>query len=434
VGCGDDGDPCGVIMLALVDCNNFYVSCERVFNPALEGKPVVVLSNNDGCVVARSPEAKALGIKMGTPIFQLRDAIAQHRIQVYSSNYTLYGDMSQRVMEVLSGFTPSIEVYSIDEAFLDFSGFAGRDLTAYGQTIRQTVRQWTGIPVSVGVGATKTLAKLANRQAKRSGSGVCVLEPERVETVLEAIALEDIWGIGRRYAVSLQSYGINTALDLQQADLDWVKQRYGIVMVRLVYELRGVSCLPLELVTPPKKSLMVSRSFGQTVTTLADLKGAIATFVSRAAEKLRRHQLNASVMTVFASSSRFQGEYYSRGATVSLLVATNQTPELLAGAMEGVERLYQPGVAFKRAGVLMQGLTPEQAVQMALWDSCVGEASPLENRLRQQALMQTVDRINQQFGAGTLRFGIQGFCQPWALQSERRSPRYTTCWKSLLEV
>jgi len=264
------------------------------------------------------------------------------------------------------------------------------------------------------------LAKIANHLAKQSGDGVFVLEPGRVEEVLGAIALEDIWGIGRRYARSLQGHGI------QRADLDWVKQQYGIVMVRLVYELRGMSCLPLDLVTPPKKSLMVSRSFGAAVTELTQLKGAIATFTSRAAEKLRRHRLNAGVMSIFVMTNRFQDGYYSDSATVSLMVATNHTPELLAQAMLCAERLYRPGLEFHKAGVLMQGLTPEQAVQMALWDGC--------NRPKQKALMQAVDAINGQFGAGTVRFGVQGFQQGWSLKAARLSPRYTTRWEEVLGV
>jgi len=409
--------------IALVDCNNFYVSCERVFNTNLEGQPVVVLSNNDGCIVARSPEVKALGIKMGTPIFQIRDLLTYHRIQVYSSNYTLYGDMSCRVMETLAQFTPRLEVYSIDEAFLDLSGFSHLNLSDYGQTIRQTVKQWTGIPVSVGIASTKTLAKLANDLAKQDGTGVCALTGTNLDEILGAISIEDIWGIGRNYARSLWSHGIETALQLRDANLDWIQQQYSIVLVRLVRELRGQSCLPLELVPPAQKSLMVSRSFGQPVTTLKHLKQAIATYTSRAAEKLRRHELAAGTMNLFAMTNRFQKGHYSNSVTVSLPVATHHTPELLLYALQATEKLYQPGYEFKKAGVLLLNLSPTTQTQTHLFDTC--------DRERESRLMTAIDGLNQQFGAGTIQFAATGIRQPWKLKATRLSGRYTTCWRDV---
>jgi DNA polymerase V len=416
---------------ALTDCNNFYCSCERVFNPVLHGQPVVVLSNNDGCIVARSQEAKALNIKMGTPVFQIRELLSRHQVQVYSSNYTLYGDMSLRVMETLAQFTPRLEVYSIDEAFLDLSGFAGQDLTEYGQSIRQRVLQWTGIPVSVGIGSTKTLSKIANDIAKHSGSGVFDLTTHNLEAVLEAIAVEDIWGIGRNYGRALRSQGIETALQLREADLKWIKQRYNVVVQRIVYELREHSCLPLELVAPPRKSLMVSRSFGQPVTTLAHLKEArgyadtarVATYTSRAAEKLRQHRLMAGVMSVFAMTSRFGETPYSDSMAVSLPVPTNDTAELLGYALRCGERLYQSGYEFIKAGVLMQQLVLIQQRQMNLFDD--------RDRERYERLMLTMDQINAQFGAGTIRFAATGLQQPWKLKAARLSERYTTSWKEI---
>jgi len=401
--------------IALIDCNAFYVSCERVFNPSLEGKPVIVLSNNDGCVVARSPEAKALGIKMGAPLFELQAVIRQHQIQVYSSNYTLYGDMSARVMEVLADFTPTLEVYSIDEAFMELDRFA-QDFNHYGQA----VKQWTGIPVSVGIATTKTLAKIANDLAKQSNSGVFDLTQE-VEAVLSAIAVEEVWGIGRRYAQSLQAQGITTALQLQQVEPRWARQKYSVVMERLVRELRGQSCLPLELLPPQRKSLMVSRSFGQSVTTLEHLKEAIATYTSRAAEKLRRHQLTASSLQVFASASRFCEHPYSKAVMVSLPVATSDTRELLSYTLRCAERLYHSGVEFKRAGVLLLNLVPVTQRQMSLFDPC--------DRDRDERLMQAIDQLNQRFGAGTVKFGATGFEQPWQMKAAKLSSRYTTRWE-----
>jgi DNA polymerase V len=410
-------------VFALVDANHFYCSCERVFDPYLDGQPVVVLSNNDGCVIARTPEAKALGIKMGVPLFQIRDQVAQHGVKVYSSNYTLYGDMSLRVMEVLHRFTPNLEIYSIDEAFLDLSGFAHQDLTDYGQTIRQTVWQWTRIPVSIGIGHTKTLAKLANRLAKQSASGVFNLTQTEIESILVITPLEDIWGIGRRYGRSLKEFGIETALDLRNANLDWAKQRYGIVMQRLIYELRGQPCLPLELVAPSRKSLMVSRSFGQPVTTLEHLKEAIATYTSRAAEKLRQHKLAAGVIQVFANTNRFEDNPYSDVASFTLPVTTNDTAELLHYALRIGETLYQRDYEFKKAGVLLLNIVPENQRQTHLFDE--------RDRDRAQQLMKVMDQINRQFGAGTLRYAVSGLERSWSLKSAHCSPRYTTRWQEV---
>jgi DNA polymerase V len=290
------------VLFALIDCNNFYVSCERLFQPMLHGKPVVVLSNNDGCVIARSDEAKALGIPMGLPAFKLADLVKAHTIEVYSSNYTLYGDLSARVMTTLTQWTPEVEVYSIDEAFLQFSPLPPDALTAYGQSMRATIQQWTGIPVSIGIGPTKTLAKLANRLAKRSpeaNGAVILTSPLEVEATLAQTPIEDIWGIGPGYARRLKVHEITTALQLRNMTDRWVRQELGIVGLRLVWELRGISCLPLALCPPPKQSLMVSRSFGRPITMLTEMREAVATYMTRAAEKLRRHHVAAGVLTVF---------------------------------------------------------------------------------------------------------------------------------------
>jgi DNA polymerase V len=264
------------MQIALVDANNFYASCEAKFQPKLSGLALVVLSNNDGCVVARSPQAKAAGIRMGEPVYKIKHLIQQQNIQVFSSNYALYGDMSQRVMIALAQFTPEIEIYSIDEAFLDLSGFEHRDLAQYAHEIRDRVRQWTGIAVSIGIAPTKTLAKVANRVAKRSGSGVCHLANLNADEVLSAFDIEDVWGIGRRYAKSLRSHGITTALQRRHADPVWAKQKYSVVMQRTILELRGHSCIPMELSPPSRQSITVSRSFGRPVPELRELKEAIS--------------------------------------------------------------------------------------------------------------------------------------------------------------
>jgi DNA polymerase V len=414
------------MQIALADCNNFYATCEAAFQPKLKSLAVVVLSNNDGCVVARSPAAKALGIRMGEPFFKIRHLVERHQVQVFSSNYSLYGDMSQRVMLALSQFTPEIEIYSIDEAFLDLSGFERQDLAEYGQRIRDLVRQWTNISVSIGVAPTKTLAKVANRIAKKSGSGVCNLAQLDIDDVLNALDVEEIWGIGRRYAKSLRSHGIETALQLREADLVWAKQKYSVVMQRTILELRGNSCLPITLAPPARQSIMVSRSFGRPVTELPELKEAIATHLSRAAEKLRLYHLVANVLQVFAHTSRFRENSYSNGVTLTLSIATQDTAELLFYALRGAESIYRPGYAFTKAGVLLLELQPESLVQGHLFEH--------RDQERSQLLMQTIDQINRQFGARTIQFAAAGLKKGWGMKQGQRSPRWTTCWEELLVV
>jgi DNA polymerase V len=411
------------MMIALVDCNNFYVSCERVFNPKLQDKPVVVLSNNDGCVVARSQEIKALGIGMGTPLFKIQSLIDRHKIQIFSSNYTLYGDMSSRVMETLKHFSPKVEVYSIDEAFLDLSQLVHLDLTDYCQQIRNTVRQWTGIPISIGVSQTKTLAKLANKMAKDSETGVFILLESEIEQFLKETIVEDVWGIGRGFAKTLRINGIQTAWQLRNASDGLIKQELGVVGLRIVLELRGMVCLPLQLHQPTKKSLMVSRSFSRPVESLTELREAIALYTSRAGEKLRRQKLAASAVRVFAATSRFVENPVSDSVRVSLPVTTNDTGELLHYALIGTEAIYREGLAYKKAGVMMLRLVDEHIQQLHLWDE--------RDRERYQHLMVMVDGINQQMGSGTLRYSLVKHAPSWLARCEKRSPYYTTRWDEL---
>ena len=411
--------------IALVDCNNFYVSCEAEFQPRLSGRAIVVLSNNDGCVVARSPEAKAVGVRMGEPAFKIQQLIQQQNIQVFSSNYSLYGDMSQRVMMCLSEFTPDIEIYSIDEAFLDLSGFEGRELAKYGQQIRDRVKRWTGITVSIGIAPTKTLAKIANRRAKESGEGVYDLSHDS-DKVLSETDVAEIWGIGRRYARSLRSQGIETALQLQQADLTWAKQKFSVVMQRTILELRGQSCIPVELAPPSRRSITVSRSFGRPISELHELKEAVATHLSRAAEKLRLYRLTANVLQVFVLTSRFREDYYSNSATVSLPMATQDTAELLFYALYGTEQIFRPELRFKKAGVLLLELQPEILVQGHLFQPQDGE--------RSKRLMQTLDSLNKRFGPRTVQYAAAGLKKSWSMKQEQRSPRWTTQWNELLVV
>jgi DNA polymerase V len=380
---------------------------------------VVVLSNNDGCVVARSNEVKALGIPMGAPVCKLRSQIRDHNIQVYSSNYTLYGDLSRRVMQTLEQFTPDVEVYSIDEAFLGLSG----DVAAIAEQLRQTVQQWTGIPVSVGVAPTKTLAKVANHIAKKS-TGVCVLDSPSM--VLADLPVGEIWGIGHRLSDRLHRQGIETALQLRDVELSWIRQQMGIVGVRLVQELRGISCLPLELCPAPRKSCCVSRSFGRPVTAIADLKEAVATYAARAAAKVRRDELKAGVVTVFITTNRFKPNepQYSNSAVVQLPQPANDTFMLVQAALRAVEWLYRPGYQYKKVGVLLTELSPASVVQTDLF-------SNLAQQEKRGALMRTVDSLNQRFGAGTVFCAAEGIEKDWQMRATLRSPGYTTRWEEL---
>ena len=417
-------------LFALIDCNNFYVSCERVFQPALCGKPVVVLSNNDGCVIARSEEAKALGIPMGLPAFQLAHLLQVHPIEVFSSNYALYGDMSARVMTTLAQWTPDVEVYSIDEAFLHLPALPSNALVPYGQTIRTTTQQWTGIPVSIGIGATKTLAKLATRVAKRTPKtqGVVTLtSPSEVEATLAQTPLEEIWGIGPGYTRRLKAHDILTALQLRDTNDQWIRQHLGVVGQRIVWELRGISCLPLERCPPPKQSLMVSRSFGRPITALTEMREAVATYTTRAAEKLRRTQRAAGVVTVFLMTNRFTDEPpYANSVIVPLPVATQDTAELIRYALRGTAQLFREGYRYKKAGVILTALVPAQQVQTHLFDR--------HDRERSQRLMTAIDAINTQWGTETVRSAALGVQPRWRMRCGHRSPRYTTQWDELVLV
>jgi DNA polymerase V len=329
-------------------------------------------------------------------------------------------------MTSLAQFTPEIEIYSIDEVFLDLSGFEHLDLTEYGHQIRDRIRQWTNIAVSIGIAPTKTLAKVANRIAKKSGSGICDLAQLDADEVLHSMDVEDIWGIGRRYAKSLRSHGIQTALQLRDADPTWAKQKYSVVMQRTILELRGYSCIPLDLAPLSRQSIMVSRSFSRPVTELRELKEAIATYLSRAAEKLRLYRLTVNILQVFAHTSRFRDNYYSNSVTISLPVATQDTTELLFHAMRGAEAIYRPSHAFAKAGVLLLELQPETLVQ--------GHLFAQQDSERSQLLMQTLDNLNRRFGSRTVQYAAAGLKKNWGMRQGMRSPRWTTCWEELLVV
>ncbi|WP_139923602.1 Y-family DNA polymerase [Hymenobacter sp. DG01] len=430
-------------MYALVDCNNFYVSCERVFRPELVGVPVVVLSNNDGCLISRSDEAKALGLRMGEPYFKARPLLEQHRVRVFSSNYPLYGDLSRRVNLVLGQFSPEVELYSIDESFVHL-GAPARHGPAYEDValaIRAAVLQQVGIPVCVGVGPTKTLAKLANRRARHTPGGVLILDsPESRAKALVATPIQEIWGIGRRQAPKLLVAGIGTAAELAAAPEGWVRQNLGgVVGVRLWRELRGEACLSWhprpedeDESGARRHSVTYTRSFGQPQRGQLALQEAVATFAARAAEKLRRHGLAANLVTVLLGSDRFAAatDVATRTAVIYLPQATQNTSELLAAARRGLAQLYQPGTAYVRAGVLLSGLEPPGQPQLDLF-------RPVEpTRLQeQQQLMRTLDSLNQRFGRDAVRYAATGTrSAAWAGRSGFRSPAYTTNWEELWQV
>jgi DNA polymerase V len=416
--------------LALVDCNNFYVSCERVFQPELRGRPVVVLSNNDGCVIARSNEAKALGIAMGAPWHLHRDHLKAGGVIVRSSNHTLYGDMSRRVMDVLSRFTPDLEIYSIDEAFLGMSGF-GASLESHARALRAAVLQWTGIPVSVGIAPTKTLAKVANRFAKKDakhGGAVLLLDEAAQDAALAQTELTDLWGIAGRLAARLSVIGINTPFDLKRGDPRLIRERLGVVTMRLVLELRGVPCLDLERDIPDRKSIMASRSFGRPVTTLADMREAVAWHTARAAEKLRRQHLASAHLMVFILTNRFKPDDPQHCATraVQLPAATSDSGKLISAALAGLASIWRDGNRYKKAGVVLLDLHPAAAVQEGLFDKA--------DNTRRGALMRALDRLNLRYGRDAVSFAAAGCWRPWKMCREFLSPRYTTAWEELLRV
>jgi len=419
-------------MFALVDVNNFYVSCERVFKPKLEGIPMVVLSNNDGCAVARSNEVKALGVKMGTPWFKMKDLAREHQIQAFSSNYTLYGDMSNRVVQILRDFAPDTEVYSIDESFLRIETvvhlYGGA--VAMGQQMRERIKQWTGLPVCVGVGPTKTLAKFANHLAKKNPEfdGVCDLHviprPERVRW-MSRIEVGEVWGVGGRIARRLEVMGIHTVLDLRNASPKEMRRHFGVVMERTCNELRGISCLALDDIAQPKQQIMSSRSFGRPVETIEELRESLASYLSRAAEKLRKQQSVSAAVYVFIQTNRFnKDEQYNAGLTVPMFEPTDDTLTLTAAALAGLEVIYRSGYCYKKAGVMLTLLSDKQARQASIFDNLVVTQ-------RSTKLMAALDTINRDHGHGMVRSGVSGFTQRWAMRHENRSPRYTTRWDEL---
>jgi DNA polymerase V len=420
-------------VFALVDVNNMYVSCERAFNPRLRDRPVVVLSNNDGCCVARSNEVKALGVKMGTPWFQMKDLVRQHGIIGLSSNYTLYGDMSNRIMTILRSYSPNVEVYSIDESFLSLNGMGGLwpSPTAMGQDIRARILQWTSLPVCVGVGSSKTQAKLANHIAKKFPlfDSVCDLtdmSAARMHWLFVRIDVGEIWGVGRRIAAKLHDMGIHTVQDLKEASPRDIRARFGVVMERTVQELRGLSCLALEEVPPPRQEIVSSKSFGAMATDLPELEEAVSTYIARAGEKLRGQHSVCGAVHVFVQTNPFrqQDPQYSNGLTVPLIVPTDDNRILAGAALQGLAAIYREGFQYKKAGVMLMDLAPNTFLQGTLFEVPCGR----ENSVR---VMAALDALNHRFGRDTVHLASAGLAPRWAMRADNKTPCYTTRWDEL---
>jgi DNA polymerase V len=419
-------------MFALIDCNNFYASCERLFQPKLNNKPVVVLSNNDGCVIARSDEAKALGIVMGTPAYMSESLFKKNDVHVFSSNYTLYGDMSERVMKTLSLFIPKMEIYSIDEAFLDMSELEYADLLRLGLTIRKTIMQNTGIPVTLGIAPTKTLAKMANRYAKKKFKDVGVFYAANetlVNEMLDFTEVEDIWGIGRQYALLLRNNGFKTAKDVSNIPPDWIRDKLSVVGLRLLKELKGLPCIEWEFEPKAKKNICTSRSFGSFTNDYSIVKEAVSNYAAACAMKLRKERSVCRSVNVFISTNPHKAEHtqYSHSITIQCETATNLTSEIIGYALKGLEIIFKKNdYYYMKCGVIVLNLIPETMVQINLFDKA--------DRTKDKKLAKVMDAVNIEMGKDTLRMAVQRFDRRYRLRAEKLSKKYTTDFKEILQV
>lgn len=416
-------------VFALVDCNSFYASCECVFAPHLWKRPVVVLSNNDGCVIARSKQAKLLGIPMGAPAFQFKEQFKKNGVYVCSSNYTLYGDISQRIMSILSHFTSDLQVYSIDEAFLALNTSNALEVA---RAIKQQIYQWIGVPVSIGIGPTKTLAKAANHFAKNdpASNGIAsAIDKQAQKKLLSSFPVKEVWGIGRQLAAFLKSQGIYTAEELCQCDDLWIKKHLTVVGLRTVWELRGTPCLNIEEVEPPKKSIMSSKSFGRTITVYEELCEAISSYTTYAAAKLRKQQSLTAYIHVFLMTNRFsENDSYNNGVQIFLPEPTDYTPTLIQYAKQGLENIFKEGLRYKKAGILLGGLIPRHAFHPDLFNKS------FKQQEKQKSLMEVLDNIQHKYGRNVIRIAAEGIQQPWQMKRALLSPSYTTRWNEILTI
>ena len=414
--------------IALIDCNSFYVSCERLFNPKIRRLPVVVLSNNDGCIISRSNEAKALGIKMGEPYFKARNIIIKNNVQVFSSNYSLYGDISRREMRTLKRFNSKIEVYSIDEAFLDLSNFSDKEVKDVGKEIRNTVLQWTGIPTSIGIAETKTLSKVANHIAKKQKSGVVSLvNIKDLDPILEKVEVRDIWGVGKQLSKFYIKNGIYNAKQLKNASNTWIKKTKNVLSSRTAMELRGVPCIEIETKQAKRKSCCVSRSFGKKVEKLRELKESVTSYCLNAAEKIRSESLVCKSITVFIRTSPFQnkGIFYSNSKTIDFPIATNNSIEIVKNALEGLDLIYKDGFKYQKAGIILSGLSDSEKGN-SLFKSTKDE--------RIKNLMQSIDNTNYRYGRSTISLASAGINKKWSMRRQYSSKIDTADFYSLPKI
>ena len=418
-------------MFVLVDCNNFYASCERVFQPQWEGKPVVILSNNDGCVIARSNEAKALNIPMGAPAFKYKQQFKQQGVKVFSSNYPLYGDMSNRVMTILEKYTPNLEIYSIDEAFLQFKGFDLFNLEQEGQRMRKQVRKWTGIPVSVGIAPTKALAKIANKIAKKfmkRTQGVYTIDTEEKRIkALRWTKIGDVWGVGRKHKIRLEAIGVCNALQFTQLPDAWVRKHMSVLGLRLKKDLSGVSSIKLEEIIPVKKGIATTRSFEGTITQFSDLEERISTFATSCAEKMRKQRSSCNALLVFVRSDPHKkgGFPYRNSCVLPLPYATNSSILLSKHAVMGLQKIFKKGVHYKKAGVMIMGLIPTEKRQLSIFQN---------NNNKHLTLMQSVDRIHKRFGPHRIKLANQDLNRTWKMKQEHLSQRFTTELNEIITI
>ncbi len=413
--------------VALIDCNSFYVSCERLFNPKIQNVPVVVLSNNDGCVISRSTEAKKLGIKMGEPYFKVKDLVKKNNVQIFSSNYALYGDLSRRVMKVLKGFTDKIEIYSIDEAFLDLSHIKDEQVEKYGKQIRERVLKWTGIPTSVGISNTKTLSKVANHIAKKNKAGVIFLK-ENIDDILKNFDIADVWGVGRQLSKLYIKNGIDNAYKLKNISNTWVKKSTNVLGAKTVMELRGISCIGLETEETRRKSCCVSRSFGKKVESLDKLKESITTHCLNAAEKIRTDKQTTRAVTIFIRTSPFDKnrKYYSNSITIELPVATNNSIELIKTAISGLKKIYKYGYFYQKAGIILSKLRDVSEKELSLL------APILENKSK--PLMRAIDFTNAKYGRNAISIAQAGITNDWKMRREHSSKIDTASFDFLPKI
>jgi DNA polymerase V len=417
--------------IALLDCNNFYASCERVFDASIKQKPLVVLSNNDGCVVARSEEAKQIGVTMGSPLFKVQSLLDEHDAEIFSSNYALYGDMSSRVMNLLQNFTPEVEIYSIDEAFLNLEP-RKKSLETLAHSIREKMYKWTGIPVSIGIAETKVLAKIANKLAKKAElkeQGVLNLyRSPKTENILKETDIEEVWGIGYRSSLKLKTNNIFNAWQLRETDNRFVRRLLTVVGARIALELRGIKCLPFEQFSAKKHSITCSRSFGQTVTDYNQIKEAVLYYLTRGCEKMRRNNLAAHAVTVFIGTDRFRPipEPYSNSATYTSTYRADSNQEIQEWTIKTLEKIYKKGFEYRKAGIILSGLVPNENLTKRMFDD--------EQFQQRHKLMKAIDEINQKFGKDTVRFGSVKTEGCWKMKQTRKSRSYTTNWNEILAV